>query len=136
MSHSLGMLIESLVAVLLLLTIGYCTVLNRRLKCLRTDERALREMIAELIGATDSAERAIAGLKLTVQESDRTLGERLRAAERLSAALDKQIGAGERLIGGSSPRRQEAAPPDAKAVLAAATALAERVRLRAIGRAA
>jgi hypothetical protein len=31
MSHSLGLVIESLVAVLLMLTIGYCMVLNKSL---------------------------------------------------------------------------------------------------------
>ena len=77
------MMIESLVAVLLLLTIGYCVVLNRRLKKLKADEQALRDMIAELITATEIAERAIAGLKVTVQDCDQTLGERLRAAERM-----------------------------------------------------
>ena len=35
-------MIESLVAVLLLLTIGYCVVLNRRLKRLKADEQALK----------------------------------------------------------------------------------------------
>ena len=39
MSHSFGLVIESLVAVLLLLTIGYCMLLNRRLKRLRADEQ-------------------------------------------------------------------------------------------------
>jgi hypothetical protein len=130
------MAIETLVAALLMITIGYCIVLNRRLKRLRTDERALRQMIAELVGATETAERAIAGLKLTVEDSDRTLGERLRSAERLSAVLDRQIGAGERQLAGAAHERRPEAPPDARTVVAAATALAERVRLRAIGRAA
>ena len=65
MSHSFGLVIESLVAVLLLLTIGYCMLLNRRLKRLRADEQSMRAMIAELITATEIAERAIGGLKVT-----------------------------------------------------------------------
>lgn len=131
MTHALGLLIESLVAVLLMLTVGYCTVLNRRLKRLRTDEKALRGIIAELVAATDTAERAISGLKLTVQESDRTLGERLRAAERLTAALDQ------RLTGGAAPAPvAPAKAPDAHATLAAANAFAERARSRMLGRAA
>jgi hypothetical protein len=145
MTHSLSMLIEGLVAVLLALTIGYCTILNNRLKRLRTDEKALRGMIAELVGATESAERAIAGLKLTVQDSDQTLGDRLRTAERLSAALDVQIEHGEKLLVGVSgmsgvaaalERRPEPPLPDAKAMVAAANAFAERARSRVIGRAA
>ncbi len=39
MSYSFGLMIESLVAFLLLLTIGYCVILNSRLKRLKADER-------------------------------------------------------------------------------------------------
>ena len=38
MNHSLGLMIETLVAVLLVLTIGYCMLLNSRLKRLKADE--------------------------------------------------------------------------------------------------
>jgi hypothetical protein len=138
--------IEGLVALLLLLTISYCMVLNRRLKRLRTDERALRDIIAELVAATDKAERSIAGLKLTVEESDFTLGERLRAADRMAATLEQQIGSGERLLGGLSgasgvaaalqSRPAQPPPPDARAMVEAAHAFAERARQRVFGRAA
>jgi hypothetical protein len=124
-----------MVALLLLLTIGYCMVLNQRLKRLRTDEGSLRAMIGELVAATEKAERAIAGLKQTVQESDHTLGDRMRAAERLTAALDQRIDGGRALDAISGARRPEP-PPDAKAVVAAAQAFAERARARMFGRAA
>ena len=68
MSHSLGLMIESLVAVLLMLTIGYCMLLNTRLKRLKADEHSLKATIAELITATEIAERAIGGLKHTVRD--------------------------------------------------------------------
>lgn len=149
MTHVLGLAIESLVALLLLLTIGYCIVLNGRLKRLKTDERALREMIVELIAATERAERSIGGLKLTAQECDQTLGERLRMAERMTAALEQKIAAGENLMGALSSasggsggagapqvRAEAPPPPDAKAMVAAAHAFAERARLRVFGRAA
>ena len=146
MTPGLGQTIESRVALLLLLKIAYCIVLNRRLKLLNTDEQALREMIGELVAATGKAERAIGGLKLTVQESDRTLGERVRTADRLSAALAQKIEAGEKLLGGVSGVSGVAAalqapppappPPDAKAMVAAAHAFAERARSRMLGRAA
>ena len=54
MNHSLGMAIEALVAVLLLITIGYCMLLNSRLKRLRSDEHSLKAVIAELITALSS----------------------------------------------------------------------------------
>ena len=53
MSHSLGIAIESLVALLLVVTIGYCMLLNARLKRLKADENSLKATIAELITATE-----------------------------------------------------------------------------------
>jgi Domain of unknown function (DUF6468) len=140
-STGFGLMIESLVAVLLLVTIGYCVVLNGRLKRLKADEQALKATISELITATEIAGRAVAGLKTTAPEADRTLGERLKAAERLSADLDRQLRGGEAMLG-LFPRDPNAPPipapaavvpdwPDPKAVVAAAQAFADRARSRA-----
>jgi hypothetical protein len=147
-SSSFGLMIESLVAILLLLTIGYCVVLNSRLKRLKADEQALKATISELITATEIAGRAVAGLKATAQDCDRTLGERLKAAERLSADLDRQIRGGEAMLGllprsaiapapapTSAPAAVPADWPDPKAVVAAAQAFADRARERASERA-
>src|SRR2546430_8867774 len=95
MSHSLGIVIESLVAVLLLLTIGYCMLLNKRLKRLRADEQSLKATIAELITATEIAERAIGGLKVTVRECDQNLGGELSMAQEMSDPATKQTLIGE-----------------------------------------
>ena len=75
----------------LLLTIGYCFVLNSKLRRLKADEQALKATIAELITVTEIAERAVAGLKVTVRECDLTIGERLRLAEHFSAEISQQI---------------------------------------------
>ncbi len=144
---SFALMIESLVAILLLVTIGYCVILNARLKRLKADEQALKATISELITATEIAGRAVAGLKATAQDADRTLGDRLRAAERVSVDLDRQIRGGEAMLGllghgGSapppapSPAVVPADWPDPKAVAAAAQAFAERARGRARERAA
>ncbi len=138
MTHSFGFMIESLVAFLLLLTIGYCVVLNGRLKRLRADEQSLKATIAELITATEIAERAVAGLKTTAHECEDTLGERLRAAERFCADLTRQMRAGDMMINRLSQVTGVPAPvpaggtatPDPKAVAAAAQAFAERARGR------
>jgi uncharacterized protein DUF6468 len=141
-SLSFGLMIESLVAFLLLLTIGYCVVLNRRLKRLKGDEQALKATISELITATEIAGRAVAGLKATAQDCDGTLGERMRAAERLCVGMERQLKAGELLLGElirtgiapppePAPAPMSAKSPDAKAVAAAAQAFADRARLRA-----
>lgn len=90
--------IQGLVAVLLVLTIAYCILLDSRLKRLRADEANLRATISELITATEIAERAIFGLKETAQDCDRTLAQRLREAEFFSHEIEKEIGEGEKLL--------------------------------------
>ncbi|GGB37408.1 hypothetical protein GCM10011316_06920 [Roseibium aquae] len=94
----LGLIIELLVAVLLLVTIGYCWILNRRLQRLRADEQVLRATISELMTATEIAERAILGLKQTASNADKTLGSRLLEAEKMSQALAEQVTEGEKIF--------------------------------------
>jgi uncharacterized protein DUF6468 len=91
MNHALGLIIESLVAVLLVLTIGYCMVLNARLKRLKSDEHSLKAVIAELITATEIAERAIGGLKLAVRDVNENLGNQMSAATQMSEQLKRQL---------------------------------------------
>ena len=91
MNHSLGLAIESLVAVLLVVTIGYCVLLNARLKRLKADEHSLKAVIAELITATEIAERAIGGLKHTVRDVNENLGGQLAAATHMSEQLRRQL---------------------------------------------
>ena len=89
MSHSFGIVIESLVAVLLMLTIGYCMLLNKRLKRLKADEHSLKATIAELITATEIAERAIGGLKHTVRDVNENLGSQLDGGDADVAAAEE-----------------------------------------------
>jgi hypothetical protein len=98
MNHSLGIAIESLVAVLLLLTIGYCMLLNTRLKRLKADEHSLKATIAELITATEIAERAIGGLKHTVRDVNENLGNQLTAAAQMSTQLKNQLAEGDNVF--------------------------------------
>ncbi len=139
MSHSLGIAIESLVAILLLLTIGYCMLLNTRLKRLKADEHSLKATIAELITATEIAERAIGGLKHTVRDVNENLGNQLTSAAEMSQQLKKQLAEGDNVLRRLSQiaiaARPAAAPePDepkvstAKAVAAAAQAFSDRRR--------
>jgi hypothetical protein len=92
------MVIESLVAVLLLLTIGYCMLLNSRLQRLKADEHSLKATIGELITATEIAERAIGGLKLTVRDVNENLGDQITAATNLSQQLKNQLFEGDAVI--------------------------------------
>ena len=139
MSHSLGIAIESLVAVLLMLTIGYCMLLNTRLKRLKADEHSLKATIAELITATEIAERAIGGLKHTVRDVNENLGNQLTSAAQMSLQLKKQLAEGDNVfrrlskiaIAARPAITAEPAPPKvstAKAVAAAAQAFSDRRR--------
>jgi hypothetical protein len=139
MSHALGIAIESLVAVLLLLTIGYCMLLNTRLKRLKADEHSLKATIGELITATEIAERAIGGLKFTVRDVNENLGSQLASAAQMSEQLKKQLIEGDNVFRRLSKiataarpasEPQAAAPKvsGAQAVAAAAQAFSERRR--------
>jgi chromosome segregation ATPase len=139
MSHAFGIAIESLVAVLLLLTIGYCMLLNTRLKRLKADEHSLKATIGELITATEIAERAIGGLKHTVRDVNENLGNQLTSAAQMSQQLKKQLGEGDDVLRRLSrivvaarpaPEPEPAAPKlsAAKAVAAAAQAFSDRRR--------
>jgi Domain of unknown function (DUF6468) len=146
MNHALGLAIESLVAVLLVLTIGYCMLLNARLKRLKADEHSLKAVIAELITATEIAERAIGGLKHTVRDVNENLGGQLSAATQMSEHLKKQLAEGDSVVRRLSKiaiaarpqsadlEEAQAAPAPAprvsgaKAVAAAAQAFSDRRR--------
>jgi hypothetical protein len=141
MSHSFGVAIESLVAILLMLTIGYCMLLNARLKRLKADEHSLKATIGELITATEIAERAIGGLKHTVRDVNENLGNQLTSAGQMSLQLKKQLAEGDNVLRRLSkiaaaarpaPERElEPAVPKvsaAKAVAAAAQAFSDRRR--------
>ena len=139
MNHSLGVVIETLVAILLVLTIGYCMLLNRRLKRLKADEHSLKATIAELITATEIAERAIGGLKHTVRDVNVNLGNQLSSAADMSQQLKKQLAEGDNIIRrlsriaiaarpAGAPEPAEPRVSSAKAVAAAAQAFSDRRR--------
>jgi hypothetical protein len=94
----LNLVIEGLVAVLLVITIIYCILLNSRLKRLRADEEGLRATIAELLTATEIAERAIQGLRSTSAQCDQTLGQRLNEADRVSNELASRLTAASAVV--------------------------------------
>ena len=79
---------DILVAVLLIATIATSLKLSRRIASLKADEAVMRQQIGELVSATERAERAVAGLRETVADSERTLGVRIRAAETERLAID------------------------------------------------
>lgn len=143
MSSNYGFLVETMVSTLLLLTILYCVRLNKQLRLLKADERSLRATIAELVTATEIADRAISGLKSTMQDGEQTLRVRLERGEQLAAELDLHVNAGNqllarlaRIVAVTRPAGEPPSVQDAKAVAAAAQAFADRTRTRLSGHAA
>jgi hypothetical protein len=151
------LLADFLVAVLLVATIASSLALSRKITRLKADEAAMRKIIAELMLATETAERAIAGLRTTLGDCDRTLADRLRTAERYAADLASQVEAGEAVVErigqivdasrhiaamdsqAPAPAREPVANARIErlsAAAAAAEALAERASRRVGGRAA
>jgi Domain of unknown function (DUF6468) len=136
-SYHFGFLVETMVSILLLLTILYCVRLNKQLRLLKADEQSLRATISELVTATEIADRAIAGLKSTMQEGEQNLGKRLERGEQLASELDLHLTAGNqllarlaRIVAVTRPPGESPAVQDARAVAAAAQAFAERTRSR------
>lgn len=144
MTHITGLMIEALVAILLIVTIAYCIMLNGRLKRLKADESSLKATIAELITATEIAERAIGGLKHTVRDCNENLGQKIALANDYSDKLTQQINLGEDIMRRVSKiamaarvnqaretqpvAAAPAAPATPKALVAAAQAFSERRR--------
>ncbi len=95
---TLNLIADVLVACLLVATIVTCFILTKRIERLKADEAGMRQTVGALITATDNAERAIAGLKSTLGDCDRTLEERLRTAERYAADLAAQVEAGQAVM--------------------------------------
>jgi hypothetical protein len=138
-------MIETLVALLLIVTIGYCMLLNARLKRLKADEHSLKAVIGELITATEIAERAIGGLKLTVRDVNEHLGSQIASATEMSEYLKRQLAEGDQVVRRLSkiaiaarptgaapepetPKAAGARASDVKALAAAAQAFSDRKR--------
>ncbi|MBP1178831.1 DUF6468 domain-containing protein [Methylobacterium sp. PvR107] len=89
---------DILVAVLLAATIVTSLRLSGRIGQMKGDEAALRQTIGDLMVASGTAERAIAGLRAAIDDADRTLNASLDAATARSAELKLQVEAGETVV--------------------------------------
>ena len=95
---SLGLIVEGMVAILLATTIGYCIILNQRLKRLHSDRDQLRKMVADLVQATSLANAAVTELKTAAVEADTVLQGRLQEAEKFGIELANHVNAGQQIM--------------------------------------
>lgn len=106
---SIDLIAESVVAVLLAVTIAYCFQLNRRLTALRAEQEAMADLVVGLNQATERAQDGIFQLRAASQESEETLKlevSRARAlADELSLITEAGSNLAERIEAGLAPAR-------------------------------
>lgn len=118
---SFGLIVEGMVAILLATTIGYCIILNQRLKRLHSDRDQLRKMVADLVQATSLANAAVTELKTAAVEADAVLQARLQEAEKFGVEIANHVNAGQQIMDKiaritTMARSQPGAAPEPKAV--------------------
>lgn len=111
------LLLEAIVCVLLLATIGYCAVIDRRLRAMRAGQDGLRVLVRDLNTATDRAASAISLLSNANETTGRELGERVARARALADELGLMLEAGngiaDRLANFENRRAASAVPQPA-----------------------
>ncbi len=86
-SSFLGFIVEILVAVLLLATIAYCIIVNRKLDKLKKDQESLKVIIRDLNQSTLHAEAATSELRATVDKASKNLNDQINRAESTTKSL-------------------------------------------------
>ncbi len=76
----LGLLIELIVSLLLVVTISYCFIVNRKLNALRADQSGLRMVIGELNRSSERAEQAILHMRKTAEHVEGDITGHIGAA--------------------------------------------------------
>lgn len=112
---------DAIVAVLLVATIGYSVVLNRRLGAVRNDREKFEDLIRNLASVSKSAEAAVANLRSNADDLGRRLDKRVGEARSLSDDLIYMIERGgtiaDKLAGLIRSSREDLRPdlkPDVK----------------------
>jgi uncharacterized protein DUF6468 len=82
------LVIEGLLIFLLVITIGYCFILDQRLKVMRAGQADLRMVITDLARTTQAAQDAVSGLRATADDVDRKLSAKLDEARALTGQLE------------------------------------------------
>ena len=89
---------DGVIAILLLVTIGFCVLLCRRLRTLKADEEMMRSVVSDIVQSTGKAEHTIRTLKATAEECEHTIGTSLRDAEAVSDALTEKSNAADAVV--------------------------------------
>ncbi len=111
--------LDALVAVLLLVTVVYCLVLNRRLTALRGNQAEMRQLLSQFTLATRQAEASISELKEASDHIGANLDQRMADARALTDELATMTQSGNALadriekgLVGRSGQGRAASPSD------------------------
>ncbi|GAA6154738.1 hypothetical protein NBRC116588_02110 [Pyruvatibacter sp. HU-CL02332] len=114
-SFLVGLLIELVVGGLLVATIAYCFLLDRRLRALRDGEGDLKQVVVALDRATTRAQSAITDLRVSCDGLTRDMQRDLKKARGLADELALMVEAGDHiadrlgaLSGTGGPKADEA----------------------------
>ncbi len=114
MTEHYGLILDSLIVVLLLATIFYCIVLNRRLGRLRSSRAELERATRAFAEAAARADAGIKGLRRTAEESGSGLQQEVQRADGLREEMHMLVEAAEslakRLEGAAGTARSGAGP--------------------------
>jgi len=106
----LSLIIDLVVAGLLVATIVYASVLNRKLATLRSSKQEMESLAGRLVESTQHAERALADLKSAANETgdqlERRVGEARNLVDDLRFLVDKGSGLADRLASDIDKSRQ------------------------------
>jgi len=91
------LILESLVAILLLVTVVYCYVLNGRLANLRNSQDEMRQLLDDFAVAMAKAETSVGELRQASNEIGADLQERVVEARSLSDELKVMVQSGDDL---------------------------------------
>ena len=132
----LSVFADAIVAILLIATISYAAVLNRRLGVLRSDRSKLEALVQALTEATRRAEVAVGSLKTTAAEAtrqlDKKLGEATALKDDFAYMVDRGTTIADRLEGSVRAKRDETqGPAKADARIEPFQRMAEIARARA-----
>ncbi len=109
----LSLILDVVVAALLVATIGYAAVLNRKLRNLRANKSEFEAMIAEFNEATRRTEGSIQALRLAADQTAKALSVQVERGQALRDELtfltSRADGAAERIASGGSSARPEVA---------------------------
>lgn len=119
----LSLILDIIVAALLVATIIYAAVLNRKLQALRANKAEFEEMIGEFNEATRRAEGSIQALRLAADQTAKALSQQVERGQALRDELafltNRADGAADRITGGAGGSSGSAGGSSARPEVAA-----------------